>query len=615
MPLKNFYNTILVLLLIATSPAALAQTAPVIVQAESGTRTTDTVLDLRTGGGVTYLTPTANFASPATAPQTASRIATYSVTFPAAGTYQLYVRVLVGAGAADDDSFFYGRGFGTKAATTPEDWVLINQIDNKGFTGASNVVTHEGTATTLVWKWLNVSSIGGGVSFVVPAGALTQTFQWGSREDGLDLDKFAFGLSSQVYTVSNLDNNTSTTNPPGPIAQGKPKFLGNIYSNPQLPNYTNNWNQVSPENAGKWGSVEGTRNVMNWSALDAAYNLAKSNNMPFRMHVLVWGNQQPAWIENLPAAEQLAEIREWFAAVAARYPDIDQVEVVNEPINDPPRKRDANDQGSGNYIEALGSNGTTGWDWILTSFRMARESFPRAKLLLNEYNLTSSSSRTLQYVGIINLLKAEGLIDAVGIQGHYFATGWVSSTNILNNLNTIAATGIPVYITEFDVDDRASNQTPASQAQADQYQLSEYQRIFPIFWEHPAVRGITLWGWRPGMWRTEQGAPLVYADGTERPALTWLRSYVAATVITALKENKQISFSLYPNPATNGRFTVEGTEKTTHIRVLDLNGKLLKERKVTNQPTVTLDLDVAPGLYLIQVTDGKNTSVRKLVVQ
>jgi endo-1,4-beta-xylanase len=74
---------------------------------------------------------------------------------------------------------------------------------------------------------------------------------------------------------------------------------------------------------GKWGSVEGTRDNMNWGPLDAAYNLAKDNGWPFRFHVLVWGSQQPTWITSLSAEEQLEEIEEWFTLVAERYPDID----------------------------------------------------------------------------------------------------------------------------------------------------------------------------------------------------------------------------------------------------------------------------------------------------
>ena len=78
------------------------------------------------------------------------------------------------------------------------------------------------------------------------------------------------------------------------------------------------FNQVTPENAGKWGSVESTRNQMNWTELDSAYALAKTKGYPFKMHTLIWGQQQPVWIENLPAAEQLAEINEWFAAGLSR---------------------------------------------------------------------------------------------------------------------------------------------------------------------------------------------------------------------------------------------------------------------------------------------------------
>ena len=32
-------------------------------------------------------------------------------------------------------------------------------------------------------------------------------------------------------------------------------------------------------------------------------------------------------------AEQLEEIDEWMAAIAERYPDIDQIDVVNEPLH------------------------------------------------------------------------------------------------------------------------------------------------------------------------------------------------------------------------------------------------------------------------------------------
>ena len=40
---------------------------------------------------------------------------------------------------------------------------------------------------------------------------------------------------------------------------------------------------------------------------------------------------------------------------------------------------------------------------------------------------------------------------------------------------------------------------------------------------------MTLWGYRPGMWREEQDATLVYANGAEKQALRWLKGYLRGT--------------------------------------------------------------------------------------
>ncbi|WP_454828057.1 endo-1,4-beta-xylanase [Pseudoxanthomonas wuyuanensis] len=302
-----------------------------------------------------------------------------------------------------------------------------------------------------------------------------------------------------------------------PLAAGQPKFLGSAYSPAQAPGFADYWNKVTPENAGKWGSVEAERDRMDWSALDEAYRFAKANGFPFQMHVLVWGNQQPEWIETLPPAEQREEIEEWFAAVAERYPDLDFVEVVNEPLNDPPSK---DDEGGGNYIQALGGNGASGWDWILESFRLARRHFPRSTLMINDYSITNSEDATRRYREIVELLQREKLVDAIGVQGHAFATTAETPMSVHRaNLDHLAKTGLPIYVTELDID-----------GPSDEEQLRDYQRIFPVFWEHPAVRGITLWGFRPGLWREEEGAYLIREDGSERPALTWLRGYVRGDV-------------------------------------------------------------------------------------
>ena len=64
------------------------------------------------------------------------------------------------------------------------------------------------------------------------------------------------------------------------------------------------WDQVTPENAGKWGSIEGTRDQMNWTALDRIHDYAKQNNIPFKQHNFVWGSQQPGWMNGLSQADR-----------------------------------------------------------------------------------------------------------------------------------------------------------------------------------------------------------------------------------------------------------------------------------------------------------------------
>src|SRR5688500_18900170 len=96
------------------------------------------------------------------------------------------------------------------------------------------------------------------------------------------------------------------------LAKNKCNFLVNIIAVSVPSDFKTYWNQVTPENAGKWGSVEATRDDMNWDQLDLAYNFAKDNGLLFRQHTFVWGQQQPAWMNSLCPEEQKAEVEEWI---------------------------------------------------------------------------------------------------------------------------------------------------------------------------------------------------------------------------------------------------------------------------------------------------------------
>jgi len=277
------------------------------------------------------------------------------------------------------------------------------------------------------------------------------------------------------------------------------KFIGNIIQSSAPSNFANYWNQVTPENSGKWGSVESSRDNMNWGTLDTAYNYAKNRGMAFKQHTFVWGSQEPSWIGSLSQSDQRAEVEEWIKAYGQRYPNTDYIDVVNEPLHAP-----------ASYKNALGGSGSTGWDWIVTAFQMARQYCPNAKLLINEYGIISDTNAANNYVKIINILKSRSLIDGIGIQCHSFNMDNVSTSTMNSVLNILSATGLPIYVSELDM--RGDDNT----------QLQRYQQKFPVFMNNSNVKGITLWGYIQGtMWESE--AWLVTSGGSERPAMKWLR--------------------------------------------------------------------------------------------
>ncbi len=74
---------------------------------------------------------------------------------------------------------------------------------------------------------------------------------------------------------------SSSQSPAQPLAEGHSKFLGNIIASSVPSTFDNYWNQITPENSGKWGVVESSRDVMNWSQLDIAYDHAQQNDYPY----------------------------------------------------------------------------------------------------------------------------------------------------------------------------------------------------------------------------------------------------------------------------------------------------------------------------------------------
>lgn len=283
------------------------------------------------------------------------------------------------------------------------------------------------------------------------------------------------------------------------------KFVGNITTRGQVrSDFAKLWEQITPENEGKWGSVEASHNKMTWDGLDRAHEYAKQHGVIFKQHTLVWGSQQPSWLGAMSASQQRAEVEEWIRLFCERYPDVGLIDVVNEP---PPHTKPV-------YMEALGGAGASGYDWIVQSFKWARQYCPNAVLILNDYNNIEYAKDASNFIDIVKRIKAAGApIDAVGAQSHDVHKGTADAAKKYIDA-LYAATGLPIYITEYDIDEGD-----------DAKQAAVLKSQFTMFWDHSAVRGITLWGYVQGAtWQANSG--LMSDSGKQRPALTWLMEFL-----------------------------------------------------------------------------------------
>ncbi len=294
------------------------------------------------------------------------------------------------------------------------------------------------------------------------------------------------------------------------LSSNPDKFLGNITTRYQMDAgggvdpYYKLWNQVTPENESKWGSVEGTRGSFNWGC-DTPFNYAKKYGFTYKFHAFVWGAQYPNWFtSSLSISERYKAIVTWFDAVKKKYPELPMIDVVNEAVG-------MHQQGNPLMKESLGGGGKTGYDWLIRAFEMAYERYPDAILIYNDYNTFQHDTNS--YLELVRTLRDFGApIDAYGNQSH--DVNDISVDKLKSSMKTLNdGLKMPMYITELDIDIADDNK-----------QKKQYEDIFPIMWEAEQCAGVTIWGYIHGAtWVSNSG---IIKNGKDRPAMTWLREYM-----------------------------------------------------------------------------------------
>jgi GH35 family endo-1,4-beta-xylanase len=371
------------------------------------------------------------------------------------------------------------------------------------------------------------------------------------------------------------------------LSKNPNKFLGNITTAYSVrSDFNTYWNQLTPENETKWASVEGTRDVYNWATVDKEYQYCKDHNFAFKFHTLVWGGQYPSWMDNLSQSDQLAEITEWFDAVAARYPDLKYIDVVNEALSG---------HNPAPFKNALGGDGASGYDWIVKAFIMARDRWPNAVLIYNDFNTFQYD--TDRYIDLLKKIKAAGApVDVAGCQAHDLndMSGTALKT-VLEKIHT--QTGLPIHISEYDIN-----------KEDDQVQLTRFKEQIPVMWEADYVIGVTIWGYVYGStWVDYSG---LIKNGAERPALKWLRDYMLTEAAINAK-SPLMNVGEYAYITASSAMVQINTETTIMAKAYSTKNNIAKIQVTVNDAPLSTSTETSLSLKWTPTVAGNYTFTMK----
>ncbi|MDZ7370721.1 MAG: endo-1,4-beta-xylanase, partial [candidate division KSB1 bacterium] len=220
------------------------------------------------------------------------------------------------------------------------------------------------------------------------------------------------------------------------------------------------------------------------------------NGFRTKGHVLIW----PGWTWMTPYFRSLANnaaglrqaLLEHLETVVpvGREAGVEEWDVVNEPYT------------NHDVMDLLGDEVLVEW------YQKVHELHPEARLILNETGvLISGGDIKVQdnLARIVELLLSRGApLHGLGFQGHFGAV-LTTPRRLKEILDRFAAYGLPIQITEFDID------IDDEEAQAD------YTRDFlTLIFSHPGVNKFVMWGfWEPIQWRP-RGA-MIRKDWSYKP--------------------------------------------------------------------------------------------------
>jgi endo-1,4-beta-xylanase len=209
---------------------------------------------------------------------------------------------------------------------------------------------------------------------------------------------------------------------------------------------------IVPMNELKWEALRHDREQFDYSSADEIITFARRNGKGLRGHTLVWHDGLPKWARAISSkAEAEREFAQHIETVVSRFRGIIPVwDVVNEVItNDALPEAPLRDSV---WMKHLGPS------YIETAFRLAAAADPKARLVINDYDLENPGARTArrraEILRIIRNLKDKGIpVHGLGMQAHLYAEREIDVAGLQQFLSELTRMDVSIAITELDVID------------------------------------------------------------------------------------------------------------------------------------------------------------------
>jgi GH35 family endo-1,4-beta-xylanase len=258
----------------------------------------------------------------------------------------------------------------------------------------------------------------------------------------------------------------------------------------------------------------------------AAAEYYKSRNVKTKGHPLVWHTVCADWLMKYSNKEILQKLKERIKRDVTQFKGlIDMWDVINEVVIMP--IFDKYDNAVTRVCKEIGRV-----SMVREVFDAAREANPKATLLLNDFDLTTSRYDIL----IDGCLQSGIKIDVIGLQSHQHQGYW-GAERVHLILDRYSQFGLPLHFTEntivsgdlmskdiVDLNDWQVDAWPST-PEGEERQAREILEMYSILFAHPLVEAITTWSVTDGGW-LKAPAGLLRQDNSVKPALAELEKKI-----------------------------------------------------------------------------------------